>query len=273
MKIMIRTWKITKTSIEEIQFMDISSLDAITRQLPEGYYSTFRTYDRCTRVLGLSSHLRRFYEPVSTAEVNASSLRRELITLLVPYRPEEARVRVIMTKQGQVYVSMEELRPLPLEVYEQGVRVETTELQRYNPRLKSTAFIDASHDERKHIAQAGIFEALLVRNGRILEGMTSNIFYVKDGILHTAQRDILLGVTRKTVLQLARSRGLEVKYQPLKQDQISAASEAFMTSSSRGIVPIIQIDEVRIGQGGPGPITKQLSEAYEAYVIAKAEKI
>jgi branched-chain amino acid aminotransferase len=270
---MIRIWKITNASTEEIDFTDRTSLDAITRQLPEGYYSTFRTFDGCTRVLGLTAHLRRLYEPVSTPEVSDSSLRRHLLALLEPYRPDEARVRVMMTITGQPYIAIEPLKKLPRELYEKGVPVETTTIQRERPRLKSTAFISASAEERKHIAKEGFFEALLVKNGKILEGMTTNFFYVKDNILYTAQRDILLGVTRRTVIRIARGRGLDVKYRPMKWNQVSAVDEAFITSSSRGIVPVIHIDDATIGQGRPGAITKQLSAAYETYVIEKAEKI
>jgi branched-chain amino acid aminotransferase len=271
---MIQTWKITNTSAEETSFPDTTSLDVITRQLPEGYYSTFRTFDGCTRVLGLTAHLQRLYEPASTPDVSASSLRRRLLTLLEPYRPDEARVRVIMTRQGQTYIAIEPLKRLPREVYEKGVRAETTDMWRESPRLKSTAFIRASDTERKHIAQEGIFEALLVKDGRILEGMTSNFFYVpREAILGTAREDILLGITRQTVIEAAQGRGLEVKYQPLERNQLAAVAEAFITSSSRGIVPVVQIDDVTIGQGTPGPITKQLSAAYEAYVVEKAERI
>lgn len=264
---MIRTWKITKSKAKEVFFADSSSLDAITRQLPEGYYSTFRTYDACTRVIGLGAHLRRL------PDVDTSSLRRHLRYLLEPYHAAEARVRVMMTKQGQVYIAIEPLKPLPHEVYEQGVRVETTEIRRDSPRVKSTAFIGASDEERKKIAQMGIFEALLVKNGRILEGMTSNFFYVIGGVLCTAQRGILLGVTRTTLIRAARGRGVEVRYKPLELDQLSAVEEAFITSSSRGVVPVVQIDEVTVGQGRAGVLTKQLSAAYEAYVIQKAERI
>jgi branched-chain amino acid aminotransferase len=284
MKIMIRTWKITNTAVEEINLVDMTSLDAITSDLPDGYYSTFRTFDGRTRVLGLTAHLGRLYEPVPAPDVSESFLRRQLSALLEPYYPDEARVRVMMTKQGQVYIAIEPLQSLPREVYETGVCVETTELQREHPHLKSTSFISRSHSERKHITQMGIFEALLVKDGKILEGMTSNFFYIirtpqsvaktkRDVILYTAQDDILLGITRKTVIDLAQGRGLEVKYASLKKDRIGSVHEAFITSSSRGIVPVIKIDQIMIGQGRPGPITKELISDYETYVIERAEKI
>jgi branched-chain amino acid aminotransferase len=283
MKIMIQAWHVTSMQNIKLQ-LDASSLDEITRQLPDGYFSTFRTFDECTRVLGLTAHLGRLYEPVDKPDVSASFLRRQLFTLLEPLRPDEARVRMIMTKQGQSYIAIESLKPLPREIYERGVQVETTELQREHPRLKSTSFIGRSDSERKHIAHEGIFEALLVKNGKILEGMTSNFFYIKsyraerkakggEAILYTAQDDILLGVTRKTVIDVARGRGVEVRYEPLKQDQLADIDEAFITSSSRGVVPVIKIGNVTIGQGRPGPITIELMSVYQAYVIEKAEKI
>ena len=268
---MIRTWRITSTKNVELELPDTSSLDAVTRQLPEGFYTTFRTYDGCTRVIGLTRHLKRL------PEVDASSLRRQWVTLLQPYGAGEARLRAMVTKQGKVYVSIEPLTPLPQEVYENGVRLETTSLQRSDPRTKSTAFIAASDFERKHIARAGIFEALLTKNGRILEGMTSNFFYVGQAggvpYLGTAQRDVLPGVTRMMVIHAARGRGVEVRYRALKLDQLPAAKEAFITSSSRGIVPVIQIDDVTVGQGRVGEITKMLMQAYEDYVLTHAEKI
>jgi len=285
---MIHTWKLTKTKADELRFDDESSLDAITGQLPDGWYSTFRTYDAGTRVIGLSAHLKRL------PHMDAASLRRHLLLLLEPYRPGEARVRVMESKPGQIYISIEPLKPLPREVYEKGVRVETTTIQRNDPRTKSTAFISASNEERKHLAKEGIFEALLVKNRKILEGMTSNFFYILNpalenagyanenmrsrrsltpSVLYTARNDILLGVTRTMVIRAARGRGVEVRYSPLKLDQLSAVKEAFITSSSRGVVPVIQIDGVMIGQGSPGKITMMLMQAYNEYVLKHAEKI
>jgi len=303
---MLQTWRITPTQTLRLE-TDASTLDDVTRHLPEGYYSTFRTFDAGTRVLGLAAHLRRLYEPVRTPEVDEQTLRRGLRRLLESYRPHEARVRVVMTGQGQVYLVIASLMLLRPEIYEKGVRVETAALRREHPRLKSTSFIGRSDSERKHIAQEGIFEALLVKEGKILEGMTSNFFYVKYPraerhswrlsdtnavearastpsrqaipsaqrgiILCTARAGILLGVTRKTVLTIAQGRGLDVKYQPLALDQLAEIDEAFITSSSRGIVPVVQIDHITIGQGSPGPVTQDLMAAYESYVTQNAEKI
>ena len=71
----IRVWHITEDRNTAIRLKDQSSLDAITRQLPDGYYSTFRTYAEGTRVLGLTAHMQRLYEPVSTPELGETMLR------------------------------------------------------------------------------------------------------------------------------------------------------------------------------------------------------
>jgi branched-chain amino acid aminotransferase len=273
----IKVWELSQENgMTEISLPESSSLDAITRHLPQGFYTTFRTYDAGKRVLGSRAHLQRLYQPAASQRITPSApeekLRQHLAEILLAY-PDEARVRLILTFEGRVYLVLERLKTLPAEVYSQGVKVVTTSIERENPRLKSTAFISASEGARTNIARSKIFEALLVRNGFILEGMTSNFFYINDGKLGTARKGILLGVTRRSVLRVARGSGLEIIYQPLKREQIQVLDEAFLTSSSRGIVPIVEIDDLTVGEGIPGLITKRLMKAYSEYVLRTAEKI
>lgn len=253
-----------------------NSLDELTPQLPAGFYTTFRTYDNGRRVLGLEAHLGRLYQPIEwekiQPEVSEEYLRSQL-RILSGNISSEFRIRLVMTKNGAVFVATTPLKTLPPEYYQNGVKVITTEGQRDNPRLKSTSFISASKKERAEITQSAVFEALLARNGAILEGITSNIFYVRDRVLGTARKNILLGITRRTVLRVARGSGLEIVYRPLKREQVPTLSEAFLTSSSRGIVPIIQIDDTPVGEGAPGPVTKKLIDGYRTYVVQHAELI
>jgi len=272
-----KVWEISAVrGARRVDLPDTTTLDAITRQIPQGYYSTFRTHDGRKKVLGLHAHLQRLYKPAAMQNINvsveANALRKYLKDVLDGYNGE-VRVRVIMTKEGQVYIVVEALKSFPSEIYTQGVKVITTKVQRKNPRLKSTNFISASEGERAEISQSNIFEALLVRNDFILEGMTSNFFYVRNEMLGTARTKILLGVTRQTVVRVAREIGLDILYRPLERKQAPALSEAFITSSSRGIVPVIQIDDVMVGEGTPGSITKNLMEEYTNYVKQHAEMI
>jgi branched-chain amino acid aminotransferase len=273
----IKVWELSnERGAIEISLPDTSNLDAITRQLPQGLYTTFRTYAGGKRVLGLQAHLDRLYVPAAAQQIDPSipvdKLRKSLAEILQSY-PDEARVRPMMAANGQFYLAVEPLKALAPEIYARGVHTVTTGVERQTPRLKSTAFISASQNARNKIAESKVFEALLVSNGFILEGMTSNFFYVRDGKLGTARRDILLGVTRRTVLRVARGSGLEIVYKPLKREQVPDLDEAFLTSSSRGIVPIVRIDDLAVGEGRPGPTTKQLIKAYNEYVLRAVERI
>jgi branched-chain amino acid aminotransferase len=207
-------------------------------------------------------------DPVVSSEV----LRSRLAKVLGDY-PDEARIRLVLTKSGEIYIALTPLSPLPPEIYLHGVKVVTSEVQRESPRLKSTAFIAASQNIRTQIAGSEVFEALLVQNNAILEGMTSNFFYIKEGVLGTARKNILLGVTRRSVIRVIRESGFSILYHPLKREQVPALSEAFLTSSSRGIVPIIQIDDTPVREGIPGQITKTLMRGYQDYVRSHAELI
>ena len=252
------------------------TFDELTSRLPQGFYTTFRTFGGGKRVLGLQAHLQRLYKPAEVQSiipsVDQTYLRHQLARVLESC-VGESRVRLILTSSGDIYIALAPLVVPPKEVYHNGVKVITTDARRESPRLKSTAFIKSSESIRAQIAKSDIFEGLLVRNDRILEGLTSNFFYVKDGMLGTACKHILLGVTRRTVLRVGRGIGLDILYRSLNREQVPALEEAFLTSSSRGVVPIIQIDEVTVGEGIPGEITKKLISAYNSFVIKDAEII
>lgn len=278
----IPVYKIDPDGVPQpVALSDTSSLDAITRQLPDGLYTTFRTFGGRTRVIGLMAHLARLYDPLPALHVvphaPAEVLRRALSALLGNFAADEARVRLVLTlksEPGALYVAIEPLHLLAPAVYEHGVRVITVrQLGRETPTLKSSAFIGKSQQERTHLAQVQAFEGLLVKQGRILEGMTSNFFYVKDGVLGTASRGVLLGVTRSMVVAAAREAGIGVVYRSLNVKQVPGISEAFITSSSRGVVPVVAVDDIPVGDGHPGPVTQRLMSGYNALALRRAERI
>jgi len=256
------------------------SLDAVSQRLPQGVYSTFRTYAAGQKVLGLQAHLDRLFGPAAAQglqpSVSADELRQGLRKLLETSQTSEARVRIslALTEQpGQVFVILEPLKLLDEKVYQCGVKVVTSSVERVNPRLKSTAFIQESADERKTLLSLDVFEALIVKNGLILEGMTSNFYALQNSKITTAKNGILLGVTRRVVLKLLRAEGIEIDYRPLRVDELAGIDEAFITSSSRGVVPVVSVDGRPVGQGQPGALARRLRGSYDAYVLQKAENI
>ncbi|GEM_PF-154629 len=318
------TYRLTASGLHAYTVPGASSLDEFTRLLPAGFYTTFRTYDERRRVLGLCGHLDRLYVPAQKYGIIPAVEENRLRFLLAQALADlqgEARVRLVLTRQGEIYLAMEPLKPLPAEVYQHGVKVITLPLHRRRPSEKATDFIVLSQQARQAVQQAGAFEGMMVWRDRILEGLTSNFFYVDQGRLGTVRRGVLPGMTRRIVLRLARRAGLEVIWQALsvvegdremameaqdsardfrvavetgapnrpnrsqkfrvarttnpksKTNNKTNISEAFLTSSSRGIVPIVQIDDWKVGDGKVGPITRYLQQAYETYVMEKAEEI
>jgi branched-chain amino acid aminotransferase len=270
-----------------------STLDEFTGRVSDGFYTTFSTLAQGTRVLGLRAHLKRLYQPAQEFGLNPSAneqtVRQHIAELTKANLPKESRIRLILTKDtGDVYIGIQPLIPAPESVYRDGVHVLTANMARHDPRIKGTDFITQSANVRK-LVKGDVYEILLVHAGRILEGMTSNFYAVRSviaramlsrpkqshtqtmGLLITAQKGILLGVTRRAVLQLARRQGMSIEYRPPRVDE--KFDEAFLTSSSRGVVPIVKIDDKRVGQGVPGAWTNALSLAYQAYVLERSEAI
>lgn len=266
------------------------SLDEMTKELPLGFYTTFSTLSGGTKVLGLQAHLQRLYVPAAESglkpSVDESTLRVRLADLAKINLPKESRIRLILTKNdGMIFVGVQPFTPLPDSVYQNGVHTVTSDVSRSDPRIKGTDFIAQSAAQRK-LVTGDVFEVLLTRNGKILEGMTSNFHVIAsrpersrragrllryNTTLITARSGILLGVTRRAVLRLARGEGMSIEYRAPEVNE--KFDEAFLTSSSRGIVPIISIDGNPVGEGAVGEWTKRLMKAYREYVERKAEVI
>ena len=275
----IQVYKISRSEADPLDF-DLPDFDAITTELPPGLYTTFRTYAGRTKVVGLHSHLERLYLPAKAQGIvptvrRSDDFRQVLFELLSRFDAPEARVRLILdssVEPGAMYVLLQALRTLPDDVYQNGVHLEISRSSREKPSLKRTTFINETTLERKRIG-GEIFELLLTDKGRILEGMTSNFFYVRDGVLCTAGRGVLIGVTRQTVITLAKREGMKFCIRALRVNELPSISEAFITSSSRGIVPVVGIDARQVGDGGVGPVTRQLMQLYNEEVLALAEEI
>lgn len=274
----IHVYKIDRTSVQPLDF-DLPDFDAITTALPTGLYTTFRTYAGKAKVIGLHSHLDRLYVPAEAQGIlpsrRAQELRIILSDLLNRFDAPEARVRLILDlsrEQGILYVMLQPMKPLSPEIYRSGVHVGISKSSREKPSLKRTSFIAESTSERKRIGPE-TFEMLLTSKNRILEGMTSNFFYILDGILCTAKRGVLIGVTRQTVITLAKEQGIPVSYKALPLNELNNIQEAFITSSSRGVVPVVQVDGYSVGDGNVGKITRRLMLLYEEKVLSLAEEI
>jgi D-alanine transaminase len=117
---------------------------------------------------------------------------------------------------------------------------------------------------RQQAKEAGVFEAILVRNGEVTEGSVSNVIIVERRTLITAPEGprILSGVTREVVLGLARQDGLEILERSPSREQLFGATEVFLTGTTVEVLPVVRIDGKPIGSGEPGPVTRQLAKRF-----------
>ncbi len=255
-------------------------LDEVTRRLPGGAYTTLRTYQGA-HVLRLGDHLHRLEESARLANcpvpIEANDIRRAMRQALRDLGPEgDARFRITLDLQqqpGAVFVAVEVLHTPPPAAYRQGVRVTTVNLSRRNPQAKLTDFIQRTATLRNCLP-AESNEALLVDpQGNILEGLSSNFFAIRDGIIWTAGSGILIGITRALVLDEVLLAGLPLHLGTIRLAELGLFQEAFITSVSRGVLPVVAINELSIGPGIPGPVTGLLMARYAARLEHELERL
>jgi len=255
-------------------FASAPSMAEASSLLPHGTYTTLRTYDNGARVLRLAQHLARLQETgarTGGAALDAAKVRAGLAEAVKSAGAGDARFRLTHTGRG-LFIAVERLEPLAEALYRDGAACVSVPLRREAPRVKDTRFIPAA-STAYHGLPPGVHEGLMVaEDGTVLEGLTSNFFAVKDGILHTEEQRVLPGITRGLVLELARGL-LPKATDAVRLDQIPELSEAFLTSVSRGILPVTRVDGTAVGDGRPGTVTRELSRRFDALVAREAEPL
>lgn len=258
---------------------EVNSLDKASGYLPESVYTTFRSYPGAC-ALHLSDHFNRLEDSSRLAgwpiSLQKEQLRANIRQALHQYPADVARVRVQIpfAKEPQVvYLLVGALIVPTSQQRQQGVKVITSDITRTTPAAKLTGFIKSTQQLRQNIGD-DIEEVILLDERRnILEGMTSNFYSVMDGVLYTAGEGMLPGITRQIVLEIAASEGISLKLMPPAFDMIERFDEAFITSSSRGVLPVTEIDNMPVGSGEPGVITRKLMELYDQRVLAEVQPI
>ncbi len=272
----ILTSILTPAGLEPTPYV-ATSLNEAERYEPEGVYTVARTFHR-TGALGLAAHLDRLTESARLVGMPAipdqAALRAALRTLVNEAGYPETRFRITIPHANpqHAYFALEPLQLVPEAYRTGGVSVQAFPTRRANPGAKSTAWM-AERDGLKAQMQPGMYEGILTgEDGELLEGFGSNFYAVRDGALYTAGNGVLSGISRRIVLEVAPAI-LPVLLQPVRLGDIEHLQEAFMTSSSRGVIPIVTIDDRTVGEGMPGPLTRQIAAAYDRWTDEHIEPI
>jgi D-alanine transaminase len=166
-----------------------------------------------------------------------------------------------------VFVMAKPLKPRAPEIAQRGVGAVTLEDLRWlRCDIKAVTLL-ANVLLRQASAEAGADEAILVRDGLAQEGSSSNLFSVKDEVIHTPPKGQLLlpGITRDLALELARKAGLTCLERPLPVGELAAADELWLSSSTREVMPVTRLDGAPVGDGLPGPVWRRIDALYQDY--------
>ena len=249
-----------------------------TRHPERGVYEADRTYPG-PRILAFDEHLDRLEAsalgegfPLQVDRERFRTVLRDLTARALTDIPIAAGspgthsvrflVRAPESRRGEIDIVIEPFQPPSAAQYEHGVACATMiGARREHPEAKTSSWMS---DRQAFTLPEGTYEGLLVSDDdRILEGATSNFYAVLDGELYTADRDVLLGIARQIVLEVAPDI-LPLRLQALRRSELPRVSEAFLTSSSRAVLPVSSIDGVVLG--GRGVVTGRIASAYDAWV-------
>lgn len=244
----------------------------------DGVYTITNTYFQ-TRVLKIDAHLDRLEDSANRSGValslNRQQLRHALRQMILEANWGDVRFRVTASNAypNALILSIEPFKPLSADVFEQGVHcMSVPDSARHNPEAKTTDWMHQRTTLEKAMPK-GIYETFLRdANDTLLEGLSSNFYAILGDTLYTADSGVLYGISRQIVLEVA-PKVVAVQREGISYSQVPHLSEAFLSSSSRGIVPIVTIDGVTIGTGKVGTRTKALREAYIQWMRSHLEEL
>jgi D-alanine transaminase len=120
---------------------------------------------------------------------------------------------------------------------------------------------------RQMSAEAGAVETILFRDGKLTEASASNVFVVKRGVIHSPPKSnlILPGITYDVVSELAHANNLPIEFREVSEAEVRAADEIWVTSSSKEVLAIVELDGKRVGDGRPGPLFRRMHQLYQEF--------
>jgi branched-chain amino acid aminotransferase len=254
----------------------------------EGVYETIRTYngqpflfDRHMQRLRASAAMLLLDVPFgdqefldrSIATTEAAGLGRRPDGIV-----EEAYIRILLTRGvgeltydpaatpvPSLVIIVKPLPLTPLEQYERGVKVIMVDVIRNHPRsvnplIKSNNLLNNALCMQQALRRGGVEGVFRNYRGELSECSQSNLFIVKNGVVRTPplEAGLLAGITRAFVFELGERLRIAVNEEKLRDDDLFDADEAFFTSTTKEIVPIVQVDDRALAAGTPGPVTKAL---------------
>ncbi|TWT56196.1 branched-chain-amino-acid transaminase [Allorhodopirellula solitaria] len=254
----------------------------------DGVFEGMRIYNG--KVFALEDHLVRLYESARaialTLPIDIDAMRSAVSETIEKNGLSEAYVRLVCTRgsnqlgldpnrceEPQVIIIVDKISLYPEKFYTEGLDLITASTIRnhpaaLSPRVKSLNYLNNIMAKIEAI-RAGCIEAVMLNHkGEVAECTGDNIFIVRRGRLLTPpiHAGILEGITRNTVIDLAREAGIEVSEETLTRHDLFIADECFLTGSAAEVIPAVRLDGRLIAAGKVGPVTQQLNKLFRDHV-------
>jgi branched-chain amino acid aminotransferase len=250
----------------------------------DSVYETIASYRG--RLFATAEHLARLERSAQRIGMRSpprDAMERAIADTVAAAGNAESRVRIMLTRgvgrldldpaaagDTQLVVIVWPLSAPTAEMYARGVAVAVVSVARNDPRAIDPAVKSGNYLNNVlalgEARRAGAYEAILcAADGTVAEGASSNVFAVVAGVVRTppVEVGILDGITRGKVLGLCRGHGVPLAEVRITPGELRAADEAFITSATRGVLPVTRIDGQPVGAGVPGPVTRRLIELYD----------
>jgi len=250
----------------------------------DGVFEGIRSYGG--KVFKLREHLDRLWDSAKVIwleiPITKQQMAKAIEDTLKVNGIEDGYIRAIVTRgcgdlglgpekcdHPQVIIITDHISLYPREFYEQGLEIVTVSTLRnhpaaLSPRVKSLNYLNNILAKIEGL-QAGCIEALMLNHkGEVAECTGDNLFLVRDGRVLTppTEAGILEGITRQAVIDLARDQDIRADEVPLTKHDVYIADECFLCGTAAEVVPVVKVDSRTIGDGVPGPLTRDLMQRF-----------
>lgn len=245
----------------------------------DGIYEVIPSYSG--QLFHFQEHMQRLENSLSSIRLTNPYNREEWLNILTPLLDESLDQAVYLQITRGAAAKRDHAFPENITPTVFAMCSDITPLAKLNDGAKAISLDDSRWELcnikaitllanillRQQAVEKGCAETILIKDGYVTEGAASNVFTVIDGILITPPKshEILPGITRDVVLNLARENGIPYNEDILSLDALKTASEIWLTSSTREIIPIVQLDNEVIGYGKPGPVWKTMNQLFQTY--------
>ena len=250
----------------------------------DAIYEVIPVYRR--KPLRLAAHLARLNRSLAEIRIDAPLSEGEwtgLIDELIGFQASDDQAIYLQVSRGvakrefgllqgiepTVFVVSNPFLPPPKQHIDNGIAaVSLPDIRWLRCDIKSTSLLGANM-LRQFANDAGGAECVLFRDGHLTEGSSSNIFFVKSGVLITPPKShlILPGITYDLLLELAHANAVPTQVRDVLESEVKSADELMLSASLRELLAITQLDGKPIGNGVPGPVFKRLHELFTAYKV------